>query len=43
MRRKLGEDAEDPTYIFTELRVGYRISLRLAIGGDRENVPIVQA
>ena len=25
LRRKLGENAEDPTYIFTELRVGYRM------------------
>ena len=23
--RKLGDDAENPTYIFTELRVGYRM------------------
>ena len=25
LRRKLGDNAEDPTYIFTELRVGYRM------------------
>ncbi len=25
LRRKLGDDAEDPTYIFTEPRVGYRM------------------
>ena len=25
IRRKLGDDAEDPTYIFTELRVGYKM------------------
>ena len=25
LRRKLGDDAKDPTYIFTELRVGYRM------------------
>ena len=25
LRRKLGDDAEDPIYIFTELRVGYRM------------------
>ncbi len=25
LRRKLGDDAENPTYIFTELRVGYRM------------------
>ena len=26
-RRKLGDDAEDPTYIFTQLRVGYRMPM----------------
>ena len=25
IRRKLGDDAENPTYIFTKLRVGYRM------------------
>ena len=25
IRRKLGDDADNPTYIFTELRVGYRM------------------
>ena len=25
LRRKLGDDAESPTYVFTELRVGYRM------------------
>ena len=25
LRRKLGDNAETPTYIFTELRVGYRM------------------
>ena len=25
LRRKLGDGAEDPTYIFTQLRVGYRM------------------
>ena len=25
LRSKLGDDAKDPTYIFTELRVGYRM------------------
>ena len=25
LRRKLGDDAEDATYIFTQLRVGYRM------------------
>ena len=25
LRSKLGDDGKDPTYIFTELRVGYRM------------------
>ena len=25
LRRKLDDDADSPTYIFTELRVGYRM------------------
>ena len=25
LRRKLGDDADNPTYIFTEPRVGYRM------------------
>ena len=25
IRRELGDDADNPTYIFTELRVGYKI------------------
>ena len=25
LRRKLGDDAEDPAYIFTQLRIGYRM------------------
>ncbi len=25
IRRKLGDDADNPTYIFTELRVGYKM------------------
>ena len=25
LRRKLGDDAENPAYIFTEIRVGYRM------------------
>lgn len=25
LRRKLGEDGDNPTYIFTDLRVGYRM------------------
>ena len=27
LRRKLGDDASSPTYIFTELRVGYRMPM----------------
>ena len=27
IRRKLGDDADNPTYIFTELRVGYRMPM----------------
>ena len=27
IRRKLGDDADNPTYIFTELRVGYRMPI----------------
>ena len=26
LRRKLGDDADNPTYIFTEPRVGYRMA-----------------
>ena len=26
LRRKLGDDADNPTYILTELRVGYRMA-----------------
>ena len=26
LRRKLGDDADNPTYIFTEPRVGYRFA-----------------
>ena len=29
LRRKLGDDADSPAYIFTEPRVGYRLA-----GGD---------
>ena len=28
LRRKLSDDADDPTYAFTESRVGYRIPKR---------------
>ena len=26
LRRKLGDDADNPAYIFTELRAGYRLA-----------------
>ena len=26
LRRKMGDDAADPTYVFNELRVGYRLA-----------------
>ena len=32
LRQKLGEDGENPTYIFSEPRVGYR----MAVGETRE-------
>ena len=34
LRRKLGDDAQDPTYIFTELRVGYRMPKGETQGGE---------
>ena len=33
IRRKLGDDAEDPAYIFTQFRVGYRMPKRESQGG----------
>ncbi len=33
LRRKLGDDAGDPTYIFTEARVGYRMPKGRTAGG----------
>ena len=33
LRRKLGDDADNPTYIFTEPRVGYRMPKGEALGG----------
>ena len=32
IRRKLGDDAEDPKYILTEFRVGYRMPKRESEG-----------
>ena len=32
LRRKLGDDASDPTHIFTEPRVGYRMAAPVAPG-----------
>ena len=37
LREKLGDDAKDPTYIFTEPRVGYRMA------GPEEEAPRAQA
>ena len=34
LRRKLGDDADNPTYIFTEPRVGYRMPKGEAQGQD---------
>ncbi len=39
LRRKLGGDAEDPTYIFTELRVGYRMP-KGKRGRGRDRAPL---
>ena len=36
LRRKLGDDAENPTYIFTELRVGYRMPRGETQGREKE-------
>ena len=36
LRRKLGDDAENPTYIFTELRVGYRMPKGETQGREEE-------
>ena len=38
LRRKLGDDADNPTYIFTEPRVGYRMPEGEKPGGERETV-----
>ena len=35
LRRKLGDDAENPTYIFTEFRVGYRMPKGEGGGGEK--------
>ena len=36
LRRKLGDDAEDPRYIFTQLRVGYRMPKGEPSGREEE-------
>ncbi len=36
LRRKLGDHGRDPTHIFTELRVGYRMPRGEAQGRDEE-------
>ena len=45
LRRKLGDAADDPTYLFTELRVGYRMpggetTKQEQKRGDREPLPV---
>ena len=37
LRRKLGDDADNPTYIFTEPRVGYRMPKGETKGGTEES------
>ena len=39
LRRKLGEDAEHPRYIFTEPRVGFRMPTGEVPDGSRPRVP----
>ena len=34
LRRKLGDDSENPAYIFTEIRVGYRMPKGEAQGSE---------
>ena len=34
LRRKLGDDADDPTYILNEPRVGYRMEKGEALGQE---------
>ena len=36
LRRLLGEDAENPTYIFAEPRVGYRMAAADALEGGQQ-------
>ena len=37
LRRKLDDDADNPTYIFTELRVGYRMPKGQELGQGTES------
>lgn len=39
LRRKLGDDAETPTYIFTEPRVGYRMPKGATQGAGPADTP----
>jgi len=39
LRRKLGDDADYPTYIFTEPRIGYRMPAGETQGGERPGSP----
>ena len=37
LRRKLGDDADNPTYIFTEPRIGYRMARPKERGRAQDN------
>ena len=39
LRRKLGEDGDNPTYIFTEPRIGYRMPKGEIASGNRPHLP----
>ena len=37
LRRKLGDDADNPAYIFTEPRVGYRMAKGESSGAEEQD------
>ena len=39
LRRELGEDGDNPTYMFTEPRIGYRMLKEEIAGGNRPQLP----
>ena len=43
LRGKLGEDAENPTYIFNEPRIGYRLGEGEGPGHDEQQSDIPEA